>query len=107
MKNLLAEIEEKEGRKFDSIVMESSPFMRVMTTASIVAKELSIDNIKIDWLHSEYNCPIPKIEFKNKTLEEIDEEYDLGGIRFEDSDCFREEALTWYPEREKDGLKRA
>ena len=54
MKKLLAEIEAKTGKKFDSIVMESSPYVRVMTTAAIIARELEIERVKIDWLYSEF-----------------------------------------------------
>ena len=46
-------IEKKTGKKFTSITIESSPFVRCISTACSMAKALSIDSIKINYLFSE------------------------------------------------------
>ena len=42
------------GCKFDQVILESSPFMRVMATASRVAKALNIEEVGINYLYSEF-----------------------------------------------------
>jgi broad specificity phosphatase PhoE len=65
-------------RNYNKIVIESSPFIRTKMTASIIAKILELDHFKLnyrisEWMHPDFytDNPIPKLELKNKTVEEI------------------------------------
>ena len=54
MKKYLAEIEKEEGRKFDEVIVEASPFVRCLSTAARIAKPLGIKKIPINYLMSEW-----------------------------------------------------
>ena len=67
---------------FDQIIIETSPFVRTMMTASAIALELGISKIETDytlceslqkWMFPE--CPISKLEIENMDLEELKKKY--------------------------------
>ena len=67
---LLKQHFEKSGLKFDKVVIECSPFIRTMMTASQIAKVLDIKDITINWQACEYlhkmlfwKCPLKDIEY--------------------------------------------
>ena len=89
---------EKYKLKFDKIVIETSPFIRTMMTASQIARELGVSTITINFQASEvlteYDCdPMDKIEFAvcghsfQKMKDELRERYNQrfweDGIDFE------------------------
>lgn len=53
MQNRLAEIEKQFDIKFDEIVVETSPWVRTLQTASQVAQVLGVDAINVNYLMSE------------------------------------------------------
>ena len=96
--------------KFTRIIVETSPFVRCLMTSAQIAKALGIPSAGInyrfcewltDWLYRTGN-PIPKLEFKNKALKDLNVEYGLQGIKFEDTSVFRAEASKLWPEGELD-----
>ena len=46
-------IEKLEGRKFDRIIIDSSPFIRCLQTASRIALPLGVEEVEINCLHFE------------------------------------------------------
>lgn len=85
--------------------MEASPMVRTMATASRIAKHLGVTDIKINYMFSEWQSsglfdenPMPFIEFKNKSSQQLDKEYNLQGIKFHDTKDFFEEINQVYPE---------
>ena len=67
-------VEAKTGKKFTSITIECSPFIRCISTATSMAKELSIDSVKTNYLFVEGQTtfffkfnPMPHLYVKNKT----------------------------------------
>lgn len=62
---------------FDQIVIETSPFMRCIQTACLIAEKLGVKEIKINYLSSEIQtknhfdeCPIKILEFSKLSEEE-------------------------------------
>ena len=60
--------------KPDKVIIECSPFMRAMTTAAQLAKEIGIYNIGVNYMFTEFlseqiypTDPIPHLEYKNRT----------------------------------------
>lgn len=53
LKNRIPEIEKKFGIKFDEILIETSPWVRTLQTASQIAAALEIDQVKVNYLMSE------------------------------------------------------
>ena len=74
---------------FDEIIMECSPYLRVLMTAAEIGKALDLPSIPVDYLHREWceydyyegENPIPKLLIANKTRVEISEQY-LGGFEY-------------------------
>ena len=95
------------GKPFDKIVFESSPFLRTMSTSVPIAKALDVKKIDITYLASEIQMadngymtknPIPGLEFTTRPLSELNEEFELNSIDFVDTNEYKAEALTWFPE---------
>jgi broad specificity phosphatase PhoE len=56
--------------EFDEIIIECSPFVRCIQTASGISKELGIDSVTINWTASELQadwlfeeCPVEHTEY--------------------------------------------
>ena len=84
-------IADQEGRKFDQIMIKASPFVRTMATAARIGKELSITKVALDWCFCEIlatflykSNPLPNMEVRKKSAEDLDKEYELQGITFND-----------------------
>ena len=45
----LREYFNEQGLKFDKVIIETSPFIRTMQTASQIAKELNVPSITLNW----------------------------------------------------------
>ena len=61
----------REGRKFDRVVVHSSPFIRTMASTARVCKELRIKKANLDYQLSEYlninvysTDPLAQLEYK-------------------------------------------
>ena len=74
LKTLLRQIEQKEGRKFDNVVIQCSPFMRARQTASKIGKAIGKDRVEVNYLLSELMharmfpaSPIPLIKSYDST----------------------------------------
>ena len=84
-----------------------------MTSAQI-ASALDIKDVQINYLFCEWLCnwlykggnPLPHLEFKNKPPKDLDVEYGLQGIKYQDSSIWKEEALKVYPEEEIDDRRK-
>lgn len=58
-----------KANEYTDVVIESSPFLRTMQTAAVVAKELNVPRIKL-------NCLLAKwMRVKSRTVEELDKEF--------------------------------
>ena len=54
MKQHLQEIEVKEGKKFDKIIINSSPYIRTISTAARICKENDIEKLNLDYNFCEW-----------------------------------------------------
>lgn len=86
--------------QIEEIVIECSPLLRTMMTASIFAKELGLSKIMVNFACHEHLDPdfyqidpMPTLVMKNRPHQEIISEY-LNGIEFE----IKEENYGFYPE---------
>ena len=80
------------------IIIECSPFIRTIQTASQIAKALNIPKITTNYLFSEWqnkwhykHNPLPFIDIKNKKLE-------IDGVEIEENLDYEYEANHLYPE---------
>jgi hypothetical protein len=78
--------EQDEKITFDQIIIEASPFIRTLQTAANISKciEKSELKVQINYLFSEFQDdwvykknPIPELEIKNKSSEDLNKEYTL------------------------------
>ena len=51
---MLKEAEEKAGKKFDKIIIETSPFIRVLETCAFTAKALGVESVDINYRVAEH-----------------------------------------------------
>ena len=79
-----------------------------MATAAHIAKRLEIEKVKINYvffesLEEDYYSenPIPHLEFNTKSAEELDQVFGLQGIKFEDTQHYKQEIHQMYPESEQ------
>eukprot|EP00347_Sterkiella_histriomuscorum_P019307 403342151 len=101
-----------EENKFEEVILESSPFLRVMMTAAQIAKQLSIPKITVSYNHREImhpSCfsgqdPIPNLLFINKDKDYLVQNY-LVGVDFQETDeskaLDRTTPNKMYPESEQ------
>lgn len=89
---------------YDEIIIESSPFLRTMMTASQIAKGLGMNKIKVNYLFSELLAsylfeydPLPHAAIRTKDKNKIVATY-LDGVEYEDDGHFLEHAKKLYPE---------
>ena len=84
----------KGTKKPVKVVLECSPFIRVMASAAIIATELGLQQkpVTINYQYSEFQsmndvdeCPIPGLEFKTQSLDDLDKEFNLLGVKFNDT----------------------
>jgi hypothetical protein len=75
-------------------------------TASIIAKILEIDHFKLnyrvsEWMHSDFYSenPIPKLELKTRTVQELKEEFKVESM-FYDTQDYVTDIESHYPESE-------
>ena len=69
LRTQLEQLAVQEDRPFSSILLKTSPFIRVMATAARISKELSIAQVDIDYTFCEFlsttmfgSNPIPNLE---------------------------------------------
>ena len=81
-----------EKNKFDEVIMECSPFIRTVQTATQIAKKIGITKIKINYKLSELlaTCffpenPIDKLITRTKEHDKILKDFSEG-IDFDDND---------------------
>lgn len=99
--------------KFDKIVMQSSPFLRCIQTASQIAQELQIvTEIEIDYLYCEHltksnfpeGNPINNLvyEVSKSDMNNFKQKYQIyDEIEFIDYGKNKKEALKMYPESDE------
>lgn len=92
LKKQLKEIEKKEGRKFDNVIVRCSPYIRTMASASRVCKELGLAKAEQSYLMCEIlnpnvygSDPLPNLEYKKKSTAKLDKEFSLQGIKFSEA----------------------
>ena len=115
MRQHLKDIEKKEGKPFDKIVVNSSPYIRTVSTASRICKENDIESIELDYTFCEWmeenmhkgRDPLPMLAINNLSYEDLDQQYDLQGITFNqvDSSVIKKASET-FPENRDDVLQR-
>ena len=71
VKKYVSELETKQGKKFDKIIVQTSPFLRCRATAARIAKPLKVTEIDINYRMSEWQTlpyitsnPLPHLKFK-------------------------------------------
>ena len=76
-----------------------------MATAARIAKPLGINEVTVSYVASEHQPthlfpanPLPHLDFKNRPLAELNEEYKLLDVDFKDTEDFWTEINTVYPE---------
>lgn len=112
LKKQLAEIEKKEGRKFDRVIVRCSPYIRTLASAGRVCKELGLKKAEYSYLICELlnanvyaSNPLPKLEYKHSSAAKLDKTFNLQGIKFSE---FKEaKAYPKYPETFQDTHFRA
>ena len=82
----MKEIEIREKRKFDKVIVSSSPFIRTMTTGALICERIGVKEISLDYNFCEWqtpeifkdnNPPLPMLEVRNHSLEELENIYML------------------------------
>jgi len=73
------------AQKFDEVIIECSPFIRTVQTASYIAKELGHQApIRVQYRHAEWlftyykEDPLPELNIRNRAKEEIVRDYTKG-----------------------------
>ena len=73
-----------EGRAIDNLVVRTSPFIRTMATCARICKQINVQNVELDYNYAEWMAtylyaknPIPSLEVRNKTADEIEKEFSL------------------------------
>ena len=87
---MLADVEAKSGKKFGKIILECSPFIRVMETCAFTARALGIETVNINYKVAEHQSEVcfpegpvmEKIEFKTRSFEDLNSEYKLLDVKF-------------------------
>ena len=106
LRKYLQEVEKEIGKKFDSVILESSPFIRSMATAAQIAKPLGINKVKINYRFSERQAhgqfqesPIEQLEYNKKSVSILNDEFSLLDVDFDDTEDYKEEATEYlFPE---------
>ncbi len=73
---------------FDQIIIECSPFLRCIQTASLIAEKLKVKKVEINWLISEHlgniqfprSDPIPRLAISKYGIEDFNQNYVHYGI---------------------------
>ncbi|CDW83035.1 UNKNOWN [Stylonychia lemnae] len=78
------EYERQENRPFDQVIIESSPFLRCLQTASCIAQQIDIKEIKVnfgfrEWVPSYIENPLGLLYIDLKTKDDLSKE--VGGLR--------------------------
>ena len=75
--------------KFELVVIESSPWLRCLQTASIIAKEIGIEQIRCNFMYGEWvsekyysEQPVGKLTIQTQPLDEVRQKY-LNDIKIE------------------------
>ena len=91
LKKYLKELEKKEGRKFDKVIVVTSPFVRSMQTAGRLSKEMGIKEAGICFQISEIlnegvfpRDPFPHLERLKMSASKLDKKYSLSGLKFKE-----------------------
>jgi len=115
LKAKLEEIEKKEGKQFDKVILECSPFIRTMATAAQVGKAIGKEDIALncrfsewfaDWLYTVNPCP--KLESLNQDFAVLETEFNLQGRVYEKAPAEQvEEMMKLFPESKDAGTARA
>lgn len=115
----LKEYFEKHNMKFDKIVIESSPFLRCIQTASEVAVALGVDEVSINYLFAEHLHPRdfpdfdPLTKLLSTTVDDVNgkefKEFNLlsDKVTFKNSGYYREELFKRWPEEPSGAAERA
>ena len=69
--------------------MQSSPFIRTLGTTAMIAKELGIPTVDVNYCICEHlgdntykEDPLPSLEIKNQTSKYLNKKYNLQGVEF-------------------------
>lgn len=97
------------------IIIESSPFVRCLQTAVCIAKELGVEEVRVNYLYCEWlkgkffpdGCPLEDLIIRNTPREQFVKEYNFQGVKFDDNDHGYEEARQFYPETWNDQFDRS
>ena len=113
MKKYVKELESEQGKKFDKIILQTSPFVRCMATAARIAKPLKLRSVQINYRMSEWQVgcynkdnPMTHLEFKSKSAACLNRKYKLLGIDYQDTSEYWKQVNKLFPEDFEKGLKR-
>ncbi|CDW77202.1 UNKNOWN [Stylonychia lemnae] len=102
------------ANNFEEVILESSPWLRVMMTAAQIAKELGMNKFNVSYNYRElmtpqcfdYEDPMPQLLFVNKTMDYISQKY-LEGIQYVETDDSKVmDKSCMYPETEDEAFHR-
>lgn len=107
-----------DGRPFDRVVLESSPFLRTMQTCAQVCRAMNISQFRINYEFCEHlepkmqvgENPIPMLTIKQIKTEEDRQNFKqtyLDGVDFIDDDYNKECVEHRYPESDNQVYERA